>query len=116
MSRKAAGFVEEQGAWLLGQRHREQDALALACREVENVALRELARADPRQGVEGDLAVALGLEGETGEMRMASEEDDLQNPKRHRERGSCSTNASWRASSRGRSARTSRPPTRAEPR
>ncbi len=75
---EARRLVEQEERRLLRQRAREEDALPLAARERADGAVGEGAGAGALERGAGDGEVALRLEGDPAEVRMAAEQGDLE--------------------------------------
>src|SRR5919201_1965520 len=70
-------LVEQEDVGLLRERHREDDALALAAGELPEGSIREVGRVDVRHGACDRVVIAVGESTEGPRVRRAAERDDL---------------------------------------
>ena len=82
---EARRLVEGQRRRLLGERARHHHALPLAGGELVDQAVGERESVDPRQRRARDRDVALGFEGDPGEVRVAAEQHRLERGEGHLE-------------------------------
>ena len=83
---KCGRLVEQRDLRLLRQRSREEHALALAARQLLNMASRQMRQVEALERTDRDFEIVTALEAESAKVRRASHQYDLEHgePKRHR--------------------------------